>query len=85
MLLPNLFMRREYWEDEVLTYQCADMTLGLDASDDNVKTYKCKKDFPKGRYNTPRDEYNETWPICQTRTTTVKIRKLLTHFIIYIP
>ena len=26
-------------------------------------------------YNTPREELNETWPICQPKTTTVKPRK----------
>ena len=47
----------------------------IDASADNYKKYKCKKRTPRGMYNTPREELNETWPICQPKTTTVKPRK----------
>ena len=67
----------EYWEGDELYYECIDTTLGIDASADNFKKYKCKIDKPKGRYNTPRTEppWNETWPICQPKTTTVKPRK----------
>ena len=65
----------EYWENEELYYMCIDPEFGVDASADRMKKYKCKKDKPKGRYNTPRLELNETWPVCQTKTTTVKPRK----------
>lgn len=64
----------EYWEGQELIYICTDSTLGVDASADNFKRYKCRRDEPKGRYSTPRTELNETWPICQKKTTTVKPR-----------
>ena len=67
----------EYWEEEELVYVCIDPSHGVDASADNFKKYKCKKDEPYGRYTTPRLELNETWPICMQKTTTVKPRKLL--------
>ena len=67
----------EYWENEELYYMCIDSEFGVDASADRMKKYKCKIDKPKGKYNTPRLELNETWPICQTKTTTVKPRKEL--------
>ena len=67
---------QEFWEGQELRYICQDPSLGADASADNFKIYKCKRDVPKGRYNTPRVELNETWPICQPKTTTVKPRKL---------
>ena len=65
----------EYWEGKELIYICRDPSFGVDASANNTKKYKCKRDKPKGRYNTPRAEFNETWPICQPKTTTVKPRK----------
>ena len=65
----------EYWEEEELVYVCIDDKFGVDASADNFKKYKCKKDEPYGRYTTPRVELNETWPICMQKTTTVKPRK----------
>ena len=65
----------EYWEEEELIYVCIDPSHGVDASADNFKRYKCKKDEPYGRYTTPRLKLNETWPICMPKTTTVKPRK----------
>jgi hypothetical protein len=74
---------REYWEEEELLYMCVDQELGIDASDANFLKYKCKNDDPRGlelgRYTTPDVGANETWPACQTRTTTVKTRESKTN------
>lgn len=60
----------EYWEGDPLTYLCKDGELGTDASEHSFKTYKCKRDVPKGRYNTPRPELkeNQLWRLAITPT-----------------
>ena len=67
--------KREYWEDEDLTYICKVPAKGLEASDQNEVVYKCIPDYPMGRYTAPRENTSETWPTCTDRTTTVAPRR----------
>ena len=64
---------REYWQDEELTYHCANGELGLEASNNVTVKYSCIWGYPVGNYTTPKSEHD--WPICMERTTTIKTRK----------
>lgn len=66
----------EYWENAKIRYMCNDTSLGIDGSGSSYHDYMCVPDEEIGRYNTPRESHNETWPVCQDRTTTVKAREL---------
>ena len=70
-----IFTFREYWEDEELTYNCANGELGLEASNNVTIKYSCVWGYPVGNYTTPKSEHE--WPICMERTTTIKTRKLV--------
>ena len=61
---------REYWYNETITYLCKDPVLGLDKSAQNRIDYRCLELYPAGNYSTPTQD--DLWPVCETRTTTVK-------------
>lgn len=75
IIMEGQDLDREFWEHDPLVYMCNDTTLGIDGSNNIYFTVTCVSDTPVGRYSVPRESYNETWPACITKTTTVKPRK----------
>ena len=61
---------KEYWFNETITFLCKDPLLGLDKSARNRIDYRCLELYPAGNYSIP--ESSDLWPVCETRTTTVK-------------
>ena len=65
-----LIKSSEYWYNQTITYLCKDPTLGLDKSARNRIDYRCLELYPAGNYSIP--ESSDLWPVCETRTATVK-------------
>ena len=74
------FNFREYWQDEMLTYECINGELGIEASNNITIRYPCIWKLPKGDYDIPEGNNSNlgNWPICMERTTTIKTRKYST-------
>ena len=68
---------REFWSGESITYGCIDPAEGVDASDSPTVTFECKSlsATANGTYQTPNTTKGENWPMCKSRTTTIKTRE----------
>ena len=75
--LFQIIRDREFWSGESITYGCIDPAEGVDASDSPTVTFECKSlsATANGTYQTPNTTKGENWPMCKSRTTTIKTRE----------
>ncbi|CAB4061199.1 unnamed protein product [Lepeophtheirus salmonis] len=65
--------KTKYWKDDYISYLCKDQKLGVNGADESEYRFYCltTDSHVAAQFHFPNMKKNETWPICETKTTTV--------------
>nr|XP_040583559.1 uncharacterized protein LOC121132258 [Lepeophtheirus salmonis] len=65
--------KTKYWKDDYISYLCKDQKLGVNGADESKYRFYCltTDSHVAAQFHFPNMKKNETWPICETKTTTV--------------